>query len=196
MPNKESESKAAALIEVAERAGDPEEALACYRSALDHLAPLLRFEKSKVKKLELRKKVEHFVRKAERLKDPHAAASTSVASPVLKSSTFDEDRVRELVQLCAVTPQLKTALEIMQSAELYELEGQYKIALEKYQLALGMLLPALNLEPKGKRRTLLASEIKHWMSRAEAVKEVIAIQEKVIKESLGADSVNDKCVIS
>ena len=87
-------------------------------------------------------------------------------------------------------------MEIMQSAELYELEGQYNTALEKYEMALGMVLPALSTEPKGRRKTLLLAETKSWMTRAERVKEVMAIQEKVLKDSAGAESVTDKCTIS
>ena len=104
--------------------------------------------------------------------------------------------MKELVNLCSVTPQLKTALEIMQSAELYELEGQYKTALEKYQTALGMILPALNKEPKGHRKRTLHSQTKTWMDRAEKVKDVIAIQEQVLKDSAVGTESNDKCVIS
>ena len=196
------------MLEVArrcEKEGATGEALDCYKSALDFMVPLLRYEKSAAKRLDLKKKVEETVQRAERLKKPgtssvprtsrpsSAAASTS---SLPKSSSFDDDKVKELVRLCSVTPQLKTALEIMQSAELYELEGQYSVALEKYQIALGMILPALSKEPKGQRKVLLHSETKGWMSRAEKVKDVIAIQEKVLSDSAIGSESNEKCVIS
>ena len=209
MPTDQSETKARSLLEVAskcEKDGDLQEAFTCYMSALDFLTPLLRYERSHVKRLEFKNKVAEIVQKAERIKYPRlqpatvgskaSPSSSSASSSLPKSSSFDDKKVKELVKLCSVTPQLKTALEIMQSAELYELEGQYPTALEKYQVALGMLLPALNKEPKGPRKTLLASETELWMSRAEKVKNVIAVQEKVLKDSAIGSESNDKCVIS
>jgi len=214
MPTEESEARALSLLEGArklEKDGLTAQALDAYRSALDFLVPLLRYEKSHAKRLELKKRVEDTVQKAERLKYPQAApnassvprglsrtTSSSQSSAIVlpKSSSFDDERVKELVRLCSVTPQLKTGLEIMQSAELYELEGQYSVALDKYQTALGIILPALSKEPKGQRKTLLHSETKGWMSRAEKVKEVIAIQEKVLSDSAIGSESNEKCVIS
>jgi len=208
MPSDQSETQAQLLIEAAiesEKSGDTRKALDAYRSALDFLVPLLRYEPSHRKRLDIKKKVEDLVQKAESLKDPYRAASVqgtsrptpTPTSPSLpKTSSFDEAQVKELVNLCSVTPQLKTALEIMQSAELYELEGQYKTALEKYQTALGMILPALNKEPKGHRKRTLHSQTKIWMDRAEKVKDVIAIQEQVLKDSAVGTESNDKCVIS
>ncbi len=91
--------------------------------------------------------------------------------------------------------QLSPGLEIAQSAELYEKEGQYGIAIERYQKSLGLLLPLLSSEPKGPRKTLLAGEVNRWMSRAEAVKELMAIQNKALSDC-EADSVTDKqCTI-
>lgn len=65
------------------------------------------------------------------------------------------------------------ALDIGKSAELYEQEGSYAIALEKYEMALGKLLTLLSKEPQGRRRELLLSVIKRWMNQAEDVKKVL-----------------------
>lgn len=220
MPTDNSEAKADDLIAVARRAekdGDSDEALAYYKSALDYLAPLLHYEKSRVKRLELTKKVERHIAIAERLKGEPVVTSSN-ANPVTSSnheegpstsrfsnktpplhprSSFEsDDQVKQLVKLCSATPQLKTALEIMDWAELYELEGQYTTALEKYEFALGMILPNLSKEPKGHRKTLLYAQTKAWMSKAEHVKELIAIQEKELKDSKIGDSVIDQCKIS
>ena len=99
-------------------------------------------------------------------------------------------RTDELLKLCRNTPNLKTAVEIGQSAELYDHEGQLGIAFDKYQSALGLLIPLLQNEPKGERKTLLSQEIKRWMSRAEIIKD---LQET--KSALGADSVDSGCRI-
>ena len=95
------------------------------------------------------------------------------------------------MRLSAPTPALKTCLEIAQSAELYEREGQYGTAIERYQKSLGLLLPLLSSEPAGPRKTLLATQINTWMSRAEAVKELMKIQEKALADVEG-ESVSDK----
>ena len=44
---------------------------------------------------------------------------------------------------------------------------------------LGLLVPLLNTEPRGRRRDLLVKEVKVWMERAERVKEALEVQEEV-----------------
>ena len=111
------------------------------------------------------------------------------------STSFHNPKLDELLKLSSATPALKTGLEIAQSAEFYEKEGQYGIAIERYQKSLGLLLPLLSSEPKGPRKTLLAAEVNRWMSRAESVKELMAIQNKALTDC-EADSVTDKqCTI-
>ena len=112
-----------------------------------------------------------------------------------KPNSFYNPKLDELLRLSSATPALKTALEIGQSAEFYEKEAKFGIAIERYQKSLGLLLPLLSSEPKGPRKALLASQVHRWMGRAEAVKELVKIQEKVQAQS-EADSVSDKqCVI-
>ena len=103
-------------------------------------------------------------------------------------------KVDELLKLCRNTPNLKTAVEIAQSAELYDLEGQLEIAFDKYQSALGLLIPLLQNEPKGDRKTLLSQEIKRWMSRAETIKDLRALETKsALADSV--DSLDKQCRI-
>lgn len=53
------------------------------------------------------------------------------------------------------------------------------------QAALGILIPALQSELAGsRRRKLLHDEVSKWMRRAECVKETLAIQEKVLTDSV------------
>lgn len=68
---------------------------------------------------------------------------------------------------------MATGLEIGRDAEGYEMEGQYPLALSKYESALGILLPELGNEPQGRRKTLLNCEVKKWLQRAEAVKQMV-----------------------
>ena len=53
------------------------------------------------------------------------------------------------------------------------------------QAALGILIPALQSELAGsRRRKLLHAEVSKWMRRAECVKETLAVQEKVLTDSV------------
>ena len=79
----QSETQAQLLIEAAiesEKSGDTRKALDAYRSALDFLVPLLRYEPSHRKRLDIKKKVEDLVQKAESLKDPYRASSVQGTS--------------------------------------------------------------------------------------------------------------------
>lgn len=51
------------------------------------------------------------------------------------------------------------ALEIGDIAELYLAEGNYALALEKFQSCLGILVPLLGKEPAGRRRDLLHKQV-------------------------------------
>ena len=92
------------------------------------------------------------------------------------------------------TPSLQTALEIGQSAEHYDLEGQNDVAFDKYQTALGLLIPLLSKEPKSERKTLLTLEVKRWMTRAETLKDLKNLQDKVMSDtiSFGENTLLDK----
>ena len=81
-------------------------------------------------------------------------------------------RLNDLLLMSKNTPSLHSALEIGQSAEHYDLEGQHDVAFDKYQTALGLLIPLLSKEPKSERKTLLTHEVKRWITRAETLKEL------------------------
>lgn len=51
------------------------------------------------------------------------------------------------------------AFEIGEIAELYLAEGNYALALEKFQSCLGILVPLLGKEPAGRRRDLLHKQV-------------------------------------
>lgn len=90
----------------------------------------------------------------------------------LKATEYRGNR-EELLRLTGTTPQIQTAIEIGASGELYAREGNYNIAFEKYQLALGKLLELLQNEPKGRRKDLLREEVTRWMTQAEYLKELL-----------------------
>lgn len=210
MASEESMEKATQLIERAvkkDTEGDLNEALVLYRSALEYLVPLLQSERNATRKASLNQKIDKYISRAEEIKrlqsvGPSAVQrSTSTEEKERKPRTTSEKsslvnpKLDELMKLSAATPQLKTALEIAQSAEFYEREGQYGPAIHRYQKSLGLLIPLLTTEPKGPRKNLLSVEVNRWMGRAEAVKELMSIQEKALADC-EADSVTDKqCLI-
>ena len=60
------------------------------------------------------------------------------------------------------SPSLKTALEIGRQGELYLYERKFDAALESFTSALSILVPFLNKEPKGERRTLLIQQVLYF----------------------------------
>ena len=63
------------------------------------------------------------------------APSDRSPNQVLQARTSVEtDQFQELLQLSRMTPKLATGLEIARAAEEYELEAQFVVALEKYQV--------------------------------------------------------------
>lgn len=57
------------------------------------------------------------------------------------------------------TTSMADGLEIGAIAELYLAEGNYALALEKFQSCLGILVPLLRKEPPGRRRDLLHKQV-------------------------------------
>ena len=119
--------------------------------------------------------------------------STTRSSEILRSQQ-STSRLDDLLLMSKNTPSLHTALEIGQSAEHYDLEGQQDVAFDKYQTALGLLIPLLSKEPKSERKTLLTLEVKRWMTRAETLKDLKNLQDKVMSDtiSFGENTLLDK----
>lgn len=202
-PSEESHQKAVETVAQAvklDHEGDLEGALELYTKALEYFVPLTQGEHNSARKEALRKRTMDYMRRAGELKKalhPDATASFELSerSPhqVLYARTSVEaDQFQELVQLSQMTPKLATGLEIARAAEEYEMEAQFVVALEKYQAALGILIPALQSELAGsRRRKLLHAEVSKWMKRAECVKETLAVQEKVLSDSVAMGEAPD-----
>jgi len=198
LPSEESHAKAVQLIDQAvtlDNDGKLQEALVLYKSALEYLIPMILRERNVTTKSALQKKADQYMNRAEVIKCELGLKSTS--SSTTSSSNAERlflrsnSKTDELLKLSKNTPPLHSALEIAQSAELYEQEGQFEVAFEKYQTSLGLLLPLLTNEPKGDRKSLLSQEIKRWMTRAETLKDLKALEDKVDV----ADGVDKTCAI-
>ena len=177
-----------------DREGDLEGALKLYRSALEYYVPLLHDDKFVGQRDALRDRITGYLKRAEKIKEQlggdestasfsRQASSTSSHVRLEPRSSKEESRYQELRSLCSMTPKLLIGLEIAHAAEQYELEGKYSTALDKYKSALNILLPLLQSEPRGSRRSALSSEVNRWMNRAECVKEVMQTQEKVLEDA-------------
>jgi hypothetical protein len=201
MPSEDALVKAVSLAEEAVRCdsvGELAEALAHYKAALEYFVPLLaQREPNATKREAMRKRTMDYMARAGDIKrlllnpDQSSSPQSSSTFPppsskntLTKRTSAETDHFLELKQLSHMNPKMSTGLEIAKAAEEYELEAQYVIALDKYQTALGMLIPLLQCEPRSSRRkTLLHAEVSKLMRRAECVKESLAIQEKVLADS-------------
>ena len=177
-------------------------ALTIYKSALEYLIPLITNEKNPGKKLNLRKKADQYILRAETIKkqlgyntnlegpptsfgsSPTSSVSETRSSEILTLRQQSSSRLDDLLLMSKNTPSLHTALEIGQSAEHYDLEGQHDVAFDKYQTALGLLIPLLSKEPKSERKTLLTHEVKRWMTRAETLKDLKNLEDKVMSDTI------------
>ena len=213
MPTDESETKAEKNIEKARKLEQDNknlEAINCYGEALQYLMPLMKNERSKSRKIALQIKIENYIQKAEEFKrqsrvkpeeDTPKVSMASCSKSPEKDKTSKQDfanhtkNIEELVRKCSTTPQLKLGLEILQSAESYQQESQYKLALENYEKGLEIIISLLKTEPKGERKNLLKPQIERWMDKAEAVKELIRIQEKVLADSSPEIDNEKTCVL-
>lgn len=176
-----------------------------YCQALQYLVPLLHSERDASKRVALRRKITEYLSRTEELKkvvnsDSDVVKNLSIPSlpkqETLKVSEYKGNR-EELLRLTITTPQIQAAIEIGASGELYAREGNYTIAFDKYQLALGKLLELLQSEPKGCRKDLLREEVTRWMTQAEYLKELLnnvpAQESDTVEPFASADEKN--CVL-
>ena len=194
LPSEESHAKAVQLIDEAvqlDNDGKLQDALVIYKSALEYLIPMVLSERNATTKLALQKKSDQYMNRAEAIKVELGLKPSYMSTASDKLLLRSNSKTDELLRLSRNTPPLYSALEIAQSAELYDQEGQTDVAFDKYQTSLGLLLPLLGKEHKGDRKNLLSQEIKRWMTRAETIKDIKAIE---VKESV-ADGVDKTCRI-
>lgn len=203
VPNDESAAKARNLAARAvdeDARGNLESALKLYRQALEYYLPLERQERNETKKAALRQVSEKYISRAEEIKQelrpppeerppsrPNSREESRADCDIgqLQRQPSERTRLDELVQLGAATPRMRTALEIARTAEEYDLEGRYSVALEKYRMALEVLLAMVKGEPDGRRKKLLGAELKKWLERSEYISQALETQEKILAECSG-----------
>ncbi|MCL4143485.1 UNVERIFIED_CONTAM: hypothetical protein GTU68_031183, partial [Idotea baltica] len=171
-----------------------------YNEAIKYLVPAMHLERDSLKRVNIRKKVEEYINRMEKLKieimSENSDLPRGITSPTIKINPIliYEGNLHELLQLTKTTPQMTTAIEIAQSAELYEQERNYSSALEKYEMALGKLISLLPNEPKGRRKDLLMEEVNRWMNQAEKVKMIQQGDSNALNDLPIADSDKACCI--
>lgn len=149
-----------------------------------------------MKRSALRRKITEYLKRTESLKkiiNCDKDGIKNIRVPTISrqdsspSTTYQGNR-EELIRLSGTTPQIIAAMEIATTGDMYAQEGNYAIAQEKYELALGKLLALMQNEPKGRRKELLREEIERWMSQAEVVKD---LKEGGTSKEAGASTNNE-----
>ncbi|KZC08184.1 PREDICTED: serine/threonine-protein kinase ULK3 [Dufourea novaeangliae] len=204
-PTKENYDKAVELVQQAVKMDaerNPKEAFHLYCEALRYFIPILTSETDLKRKEILRSHVNNYIRRAEilkasctddgnekdkcsRLEDKGNPSAIQRTTSLNERSSFV---YHELRTLSKTTTSMADALEIGEVAEQYLTEGNYALALEKFQSCLGLLVPLLGKEPAGRRRDLLYRQVQLWMKEAESTKGLLATKD--IEESVqrGSDS--------
>ncbi|XP_050445773.1 serine/threonine-protein kinase ULK3 [Cataglyphis hispanica] len=188
-PTKENYDKAVALVHKAvemDAEKNVKEAFYLYCEALRYFIPILTNESDLKRKEILRHRVNDYIRRAETLKVAFVDDKDEKCAPAEnKGNTSFLQRIpslerssafayNELRILSKSTTGMTAALEIGEAGEQYLAEGNYALALEKFQSCLGVLVPLLGKEPLGRRRDLLYKQIQIWMKEAESTKGLLA----------------------
>ncbi|KYM76934.1 Serine/threonine-protein kinase ULK3 [Atta colombica] len=191
-PTKENYEKAATLVHKAvemDTEKNAKEAFYLYCEALRYFIPILTDESDIKRKEVLRHRVNDYIRRAETLKKvafidkntgkhlaPENKGNVSSLQRISleKSSAFIYNELRVLSKS---TTNMVDALEIGEVAEQYLAEGNYALALEKFQSCLSVLVPLLGKEPAGRRRDLLHKQVQIWMKEAESTKGLLATKD-------------------
>uniref|UniRef100_A0A0A9WTA7 Serine/threonine-protein kinase ULK3 n=4 Tax=Lygus hesperus TaxID=30085 RepID=A0A0A9WTA7_LYGHE len=84
-----------------------------------------------------------------------------------------ENDIKVLKAMCSSTPKMVDGIDIGLTAQMYLYEGNYPMALDHFKLCLNILVPLLENEPPGQRRTLLTQMTKEWLNEAESAEALI-----------------------
>ena len=137
----------------ADRDKDVEKAVELYEESLKYFLPLLHYETDLRRREKLRSTVSGYQRRWRELKTRNSN------SPSLGPGLSTSESLTSLLALCHTNPGLVTGLEICISGDDYLKGGELNLGLDKITTGLGVLVPALQQEPRGARRDLLRKEV-------------------------------------
>ena len=192
LPGEDSFQKASKLVSQAVEADkekNVELAVEMYEKSLKYFRPIIYYELDLNKRAKLQKTISGYEKRSQELQ--RALIGSENKTPVHRTYSRHE----QLVHLCRTSTNLTTGIEICISGEDYQMEGELSTALDKITSGLGILVPALQVEPKGARRDLLRNAVTGWMERAEKIKEVMNVQENVLTQTnnIATDTGDDGC---
>lgn len=149
-----------------------------YCEALRYFVPLIQSETDVKKRNALRAKVNDYITRAENLKkyiyledsgkennkpNDKTVANITTGAAFRELSKFKQEKNQipfSLIDmLCANNPELCEVLEQGCNAEQDNAEGHYRLALDKYQNCIRVMMTVLNQEPSGRRRDLLLNQV-------------------------------------
>jgi len=193
LPAEDSFQKASKLVTLAVEADkekNVELAVELYDKSLKYFHPIIHYETDLVRRGKLKKTIAGYEKRSKELQRQLSGdGQCSSKTPVHR--TFS--RHEKLVNLCRTSSKMLTGVEICLAGEDYQMEGELGLALDKITTGLGILVPALQMEPKGSRRDLLRSAVTGWMERAEKIKEVMNVQEEVLTKSESSEADTTDC---
>jgi len=179
MCNEDSFQKASMLVTqavTADRDKDFGAAINHYEESLKYFLPLVHYEQDPKMKEKLRARVEGYQKRCRELKS--------------RTGGHSDNRHAQLTAVCRTSSNLMTGIEICLQGEEYLGGGEHDMALDRFTAGLGVLVPALQQEPKGVRRDLLRKEVKAWMEVAERLKQCSYDTNEV--ESRGSEEAEKK----
>ncbi|KAG6797579.1 serine/threonine-protein kinase ULK3 isoform X1 [Apis mellifera caucasica] len=210
-PTKENYDKAIELVQNAVKMDaekNLKEAFHLYCEALRYFIPIVTNETDLKRKESLRLRVNDYIKRAEILKAScidniddknkckyvHHKESSSSIQRISSLNERSSSAYHELRMLSKSTVGMMDAFEIGEIAELYLAEGNYALALEKFQSCLAILVPLLGKEPAGRRRDLLHKQVQFWMKEAESTKGLLATKDIEESAQRGSDA-SEQCII-
>jgi len=162
LPDENSFQKASLLVTqavTADRDKDCDAAVRLYEESLKYFLPLIHYETDVSKREKLKVTVSGYQKRCRELKYRNVGSS--------KNSS----KHQQLIALCRTSSNLMTGVEICVQGEDYLAGGEYEMALDRMTSGLGVLVPALQHEPRGVRRDILRREVTSWMESAEKLKQ-------------------------
>lgn len=184
------------------------EAVQCYLDAI-------KGEKNERRKDDLRIQVNEYIEEAEEIKTilksqqhtqapqqhPQAPQQHPLAPQQQQShsqqhfSSNHMSPIEELSILWQDSQQMTEALRVIKSAQAKLEMEEYKSSLERYEMAIGVMLKLVKDEPASRRKELLHSQISKWLSKAGSVKKCLMLSRAKMADDDDDISNKTSCVL-
>uniref|UniRef100_H2Y8Q1 Serine/threonine-protein kinase ULK3 n=1 Tax=Ciona savignyi TaxID=51511 RepID=H2Y8Q1_CIOSA len=188
-PSQECLPRATEIVKTAVEAdknGDISAAAKLYSEAVAYFVPAIYYEVDERKKAVLRSRVSEYCNRAEQLK--------LLSKPALTPN----DSLEQLRLLSRDNDIITNAISQIFEARNFEKNENFKKALEIYTEAIGTLIPVLGSERSIRRKELLHFQVQQLLSRAEAIRNYVSVQEIEIQTPTVHEEISKptKCSVS